>query len=193
MTFSFDSWWVILKILETATSAVSAQWRKSRKTACSDNSGTPYTSKEFVWHHFSGGPNNSLIKVYILEYAFTSSRQSTVRIVIVNRTSYRIAPAEPRRISVPPAESHRERVKTSTDAWSPVLFHRRRHRHVVAGNRTGDTCWSGPARRTSIAGRQHTRFLSNTRDYQWLANTWSNTYQYFALNSSLFPQRMQSI
>ena len=42
MTFSFDSWWVILKILETTTSAVSAQWRKSRKTACSDNSGTPY-------------------------------------------------------------------------------------------------------------------------------------------------------
>ena len=41
--FSFDSWWVILKILETTTSAVSAQWRKSRKTACSDNSGTPYT------------------------------------------------------------------------------------------------------------------------------------------------------
>ena len=29
---------------ETTISAVSAQWRKSRKTACSDNSGTPYRS-----------------------------------------------------------------------------------------------------------------------------------------------------
>ena len=108
----------------------------------------------------SGGPNNSLIKVYILDL-ITSSRRSTVHIAIVNRISYRIAPAEPRRIGVPPAESRRVRRQTSTDAWSPVSLPRGRHRHVVAGIRTGDTCWSGPARRTSIAGRQHPRFLSN--------------------------------
>ena len=82
-----------------------------------------------------------------------------------NRKSYRIgfAPAEPRRVGVPPAESRRVRRQTSTDAWTPVLLPRGRHRHVVAGIRTGDTWWSGPARRTSIAGRQHTRFLSNRR------------------------------
>ena len=88
-----------------------------------------------------------------------------------NRKSYRIgfAPAEPRRVGVPPAESRRVRRQTSTDAWSPVLLPRRRHRHVVAGIRTGDTCWSGPARRTSIAGRQHTRFLANTMDpWVWI-------------------------
>ena len=81
-----------------------------------------------------------------------------------NRKSYRIgfAPAEPRRVGVPPAESRRVRRQTSTDAWTPVLLPRGRHRHVVAGIRTGDTCWSGPARRTSIAGRQYTRFLSNS-------------------------------
>ena len=34
--------------METTTSAVSAQWRKSRKTACSDNSGTPYTLYTYI-------------------------------------------------------------------------------------------------------------------------------------------------
>ena len=43
----------------------------------------------------SGGPNSSLIKVYILEYIFTSSRQSTVRIqssIVFRIVSHRRSP-----------------------------------------------------------------------------------------------------
>ena len=47
VTFSFDFWWVILKILETTTSAVSAQWRKSRKLHVRIILGHPMTP--FPW------------------------------------------------------------------------------------------------------------------------------------------------
>ena len=40
-------------MLETTTSAVSAQWRKSRKTACSDNYGTRYICKYLLTYTIS--------------------------------------------------------------------------------------------------------------------------------------------
>ena len=81
------------------------------------------TSKELVYITISGGPNNSLIKVNILEYIFTSSRQSTVRIqssivsdfvrvshrrslvVLASRRRSRVASASRRRLTHGPLSS----------------------------------------------------------------------------------------
>ena len=93
----------------------------------------------------SGGPNSSLIKVYILEYIFTSNRQSTVRIQSSIVSAF--VRVSHRRSLVVLASRRRSRVASASKrrltAWSPVLLPRGRHRHVVAGIRTGDTCYSG--------------------------------------------------
>ena len=81
----------------------------------------------------SGGPNSSLIKVYILEYIFTSNRQSTVRIqssivsafvrvshrrslvVLASRRRSRVASASKRRLPHGPPSSS---LVGDTDTWS---------------------------------------------------------------------------
>ena len=81
----------------------------------------------------SGGPNSSLIKVYILEYIFTSNRQSTVRIqssivsafvrvshrrslvVLASRRRSRVASASERRLTHGPPSCS---LVGDIDTWS---------------------------------------------------------------------------
>ena len=114
----------------------------------------------------SGGPNSSLIKVYILEYIFTSNRQSTVRIqssivsafvrvshrrslvVLASRRRSRVASASERRLTHGPPSCS---LVGDIDTWSRESG---QGTHGGRGRRGGRPSPAGNRRVFSLTGRQ---------------------------------------